>query len=64
MEVGSLSNHVNSCVFCVCLLFNFSLFTVVDLSSGVLSAQQLGGIFGQERKADNSEDGWELVKLV
>ena len=25
--------------FCVCLLFNFRLFTVIDLSPGVLSAQ-------------------------
>ena len=40
MEVGSLPNHVNSCVLCVCLLFNFCLFTVIDLSPGVLSAQQ------------------------
>ena len=44
MEVGSLLNHVNSCVLCVCLLFNFPLFTVIDLSPGVLSAQQL--LFG------------------
>ena len=34
MEVGSLPNHVNSCVLCVCLLFNFRLFTVIDLSPG------------------------------
>ena len=39
MEVGSLPNHVNSCVLCVCLLFNFCLFTVIDLSRGVLFAQ-------------------------
>ena len=32
-------NHINSCVLCVCLLFNFRLFTVIDLSPGVLSAQ-------------------------
>ena len=41
MKVGSLSNHVNSCVLCVCLLFNFRLFTVIDLSPRVLSAQQV-----------------------
>ena len=41
MEVGSLPNHANSCVLCVCLLFNFRLFTVIDLSPGVLSAQQV-----------------------
>ena len=40
MEVGSLPNHVNSCVLCVCLLFNLCLFTVIDLSPGVLFAQQ------------------------
>ena len=39
VEVGSLLNHVNSCVFCVCLLFNFRLFTVIDLSPEVLFAQ-------------------------
>ena len=39
VEIGSLSNHVNSCVLCVYLLFNFRLFTVIDLSPGVLSAQ-------------------------
>ena len=32
-------NHVNSCVLCVCLLFNFRLFTVINLSPKVLSAQ-------------------------
>ena len=40
MEVGSLPNHVNSCVICMCLLFYFRLFTVIDLSPGVLFAQQ------------------------
>ena len=39
MEVGSLLNHVNSCVLCVCLLFNFRLFTIINLSPKVLSAQ-------------------------
>ena len=34
-----MSNHVNSCILCVCLLFDFRLFTVIDLSLGVLSAQ-------------------------
>ena len=34
MEVGNLPNHVNSCIFCVCLLFNFCLFTIIDLSPG------------------------------
>ena len=29
------------CSLCVCLLFNFRLFTVIDLSPGVLSAQQV-----------------------
>ena len=43
MEVGSLPNHVNSCVLCMCLLFNFRLFTVIDLSPGVLSAQHMPG---------------------
>ena len=41
VKVGSLPNCVNSCVLCVCLLFNFRLFTVIDLSPGVLSAQQV-----------------------
>ena len=36
-----MSNHVNSCVLYVCLLFNFRLFTVIDLSPRVLSAQQV-----------------------
>ena len=39
MEVGSLPNDVNSYVLCVCLLFDFRLFTVIDLSLGVLYAQ-------------------------
>ena len=34
-----MSNHVNSCILCVCLLFDFRLFTVIDLSLGALSAQ-------------------------
>ena len=34
-----MPNHVNSCVLCVCLLFNFCLFTVIDLSPRVLFAQ-------------------------
>ena len=29
------------CFLCVCLLFNFRLFTVIDLSPGVLSTQQV-----------------------
>ena len=41
MEVGSLPNHVNSSVLCVCLLFNFCLFTIFDLSPGVLLAQHV-----------------------
>ena len=41
MEEGSLPNHVNSYVLCVCMLFNFRLFTVIDLSLVVLSAQQV-----------------------
>ena len=41
MEVGSLPNHVNSSVLCVCLLFNFRLFTIFDLSPGVLLAQHV-----------------------
>ena len=34
-----MPNHINSCVLCVCLLFNFRLFIVIDLSPGMLSAQ-------------------------
>ena len=41
MEVANLTNHVNSCVLCVCLLFNFCLFTIIDLSPGVLFARQV-----------------------
>ena len=41
VEVGILPNYVNSCILCVCLLFNFRLFTVINLSPRVLSAQQV-----------------------
>ena len=33
--------HVNSCVLYVFLLFNFCLFTIIDLSPGVLFARQV-----------------------
>ena len=36
-----MPNHVNSCALCVCLLFDFCLFTVIDLSPRVLSAQHI-----------------------
>ena len=39
MEIGWLPNHVNSCILCVCLLFNFRLLTIIDLSLGVLFAK-------------------------
>ena len=41
MEVGSLTNHVNSCILYVCLLFNCCLFTIIDLSPRVLFARQV-----------------------
>ena len=41
VKVGSLPNHVNSCILYVCLLFNFRLFTVINLGPEVLFAQQL-----------------------
>ena len=53
MEVGSLPNHVNSCVLCVCLLFNFCLFTVIDLSPGVLFAQQVEFLSYLKNKISN-----------
>ena len=46
MEVVSLPNHVNSCVLFVCLLFNSRLFTVIDLSPRVLSAQHMLMVMG------------------
>ena len=36
-----MTNHINSCVLCVCLLFNFCLFTIIDLSPEVLFARQV-----------------------
>ena len=48
-----MPNHVNSYVLFVCLLFNFRLFTVIDLSPGVLSAQQVV-----------SEPGWLGFNLL
>ena len=53
MEVGNLLNHTNSCVLCVCLLFNFHLFIVINLSPGVLSAQHLLNNFGELNITDN-----------
>ena len=41
MEVGSLTNHVISCILYVCLLFNCCLFTIIDLSPRVLFARQV-----------------------
>ena len=41
VEVDSLPNHVNFFGLCVYLLFNFHLFTVINLSLRVLFAQQV-----------------------
>ena len=50
VEVGNLRNHVNYYVHYVCLLFNFRLFAVIDLSSGVLFAQHPENIFDSQSK--------------
>ena len=40
-------NHVNFCVLCVCLLFNFCLFIVINLSFRVLFAQHIQRTIGK-----------------